>query len=134
MKTKKSLALAAMAAALTLAIGGCARTAAIYTVNEAPVQTASGKALSAAQVRAAIMSAGAGLGWKFRDAGPGRLEGTLNVRTHVAVVEIPYTARTYAIKYKSSQNLEESNGTIHSNYNGWVQNLDRAIQQELTKS
>ena len=131
---KKTILIGAVVTALAVTIGGCARTAPILNVNDSPVHTASGKALSAAQVRTAIMSAGAGLGWKFTDAGPGKLEGTLNLRTHSAVVVIPYSAKTYAITYKSSQNLNEANGTIHSNYNGWVQNLDHAIQQELMRS
>jgi hypothetical protein len=131
---KKRILAAAAITALAMTVGGCARTAPILNVNDAPVHAASGKALSTAQVRTAIMAAGAGLGWKFVDVGPGRLEGTLNLRAHTAVVMIPYSAKTYAITYKSSENLNETNGTIHSNYNGWVQNLDRAIQQELTRS
>jgi len=130
---KNRMLAAAAIAAVAMAVGGCARTGPIYNVNDTPVHTASGKALSAAQVRTAIMTAGAGLGWKFTDAGPGKLEGTLNLREHTAVVLIPYSAKSYAITYKSSHNLNEANGTIHTNYNGWVQNLDRAIQQELTR-
>lgn len=133
MKADTKRVAAAAAVVLALGVAGCARTSAIYNVNEAPVHTASGKAVTAAHVRAAIMTAGAGLGWKFVDAGPGKLEGTLHIREHTAVVEVPYTAKTYAIKYKKSENLNEANGTIHSNYNGWVQNLDRAIQQELMR-
>jgi len=100
-------------------------------VNEAPVATASGKAMTAAQVRSAIMAAGAALGWQMADAGPGKLVGTLNLRTHQAVVDIPYSSKSYSIVYRSSQNLNEANGTIHTNYNGWVQNLDRGIRANL---
>ena len=28
-------------------------------------------------------------------------------------------------------NLDEKGGTIHKNYNGWVQNLDKAIRAQL---
>ncbi|HZZ92240.1 MAG TPA: hypothetical protein VFE23_06740 [Usitatibacter sp.] len=130
-KIHAALAIACLSASM---LAGCARTSAIYNVNEAPVATASGKAMSAAQVRSAIMTAGAALGWRFADAGPGKLEGTLNIRAHQAVVLVPYTAKTYSIVYKSSQNLNEANGSIHSNYNGWVQNLDNAIRAEMSRS
>ena len=130
----KGMLIAVAAASVALALGGCARTAPIYNVGEAAVPSVSGKALTDAQVRSAIMLAGASLGWKFADTAPGHLEGTLNLRTHKAVVEIPYSATSYAITYKSSSNLNEAGGTIHSNYNGWVQNLDRAIQQELLRT
>ena len=127
----KRLAIVAFAAGAVLA--GCARTAAIYNVDNAPVATANGSALSAAQVRKAILTAGTGLGWRIVDAGPGKLEGTLNLRTHTAVVEIPYSAQAYSVHYKRSENLNEANGIIHSNYNGWVQNLDRAIRTEIAR-
>jgi hypothetical protein len=84
-------------------------------------------------VRTAIIAAGVGLGWRVVDAGPGKLEGTLALREHTAVVEIPYSSRAYSIVYKSSTNLNEAGGVIHSNYNGWVQNLDRAIRTEIAR-
>ena len=55
------------------------------------------------------------------------------LREHTAVVDIPYSARSYSIVYKRSDKLNEMNGTIHSNYNGWVQNLDRAIRTEMSR-
>lgn len=129
MKNARAAVAAACLAAAALA--GCARTGAIYNVNDAPVATTSGKAMTAAHVRSAIITAGTALGWQIADAGPGKLVGTLNIRTHQAVVDIPYTAKSYSIVYRSSKNLDESNGTIHSNYNGWVQNLDRGIRAQL---
>lgn len=128
----KRLAKACAVAAL-LVLAACARSGPIYNVNDSPVSTASGKAPQAAQVRAAIITGGASLGWRIVDAGPGRLEGTLVLRTHTAVVDIPYNATSYSIKYKSSQNLNEANGTIHANYNGWIQYLDRAIRTEISR-
>lgn len=127
----KKIHAALAAACLVATIAGCARMGPIYNVNDAPVASASGKAMTAAQVRSAILTAGAALGWQMADAGPGRIVGTLNLRTHQAVVEIPYSAKSYSIVYKSSQNLSEANGTIHTNYNGWVQNLDRGIRASL---
>ena len=120
-------ALVIAAAALT-----ACTVAPIHNVSEAPVASATGRNLSNDQVRAAIVRAGAGLGWQMREEGPNMLVGTLNLRTHTAVVEIPYNTRTYGIRYRSSVNLHEANGTIHKNYNGWIQNLTQAINAQLS--
>jgi hypothetical protein len=124
---------AVLVTALLLALAGCVRTAPIYQLDSVPVTVSSGKSLADAQVRTAIVAAGTSLGWRIGDAGPGLLEGTLTLREHIAVVEIPYSGSSYAIRYKRSTNLNERDGTIHSNYNGWVQNLDRAIRTELAR-
>jgi hypothetical protein len=60
--------------------------------------------------------------------------GTLNIRSHQAVVAIPYTTKTYSILYKDSKNLkyDEAAQTIHENYAGWIQRLDGAIRTRLS--
>ena len=70
----------------------------------------------------------------MKDAGPGKLNATLLLRTHSAEVEIPYSTKSYSIVYKSSTNLQEGNGKIHRNYNGWIQNLNRGINAQLAAS
>jgi hypothetical protein len=126
------LGLAAALCAATLA--GCNTTAPIENVSDAAVISPVGKSLSAEQVRGAIVRAGAGLGWVMKDAGPGKLSGTLLLRTHTAEVEIPYSPSQYSITYKSSVNLQEGAGKIHRNYNGWIQNLNRGINAQLSAS
>jgi len=49
------------------------------------------------------------------------------------VVDIPYSATNYSIKFKGGENLNAADGSIHKNYNGWVQNLDRAIRTEMSR-
>ena len=120
----------ALALTLLATLVGCA--APIYNVSNAPVTIASSKQVSASQVREAIVRAGASLGWVFKDSGPDKLTGTLHLRTHTAVIDIPYSAQKYSINYVSSQNLNASNGTIHKNYNGWITNLTRAIDVQLS--
>jgi hypothetical protein len=115
-----------------LGLGACT-TVPVYNVSDAPATAASGKVLQASQVRQAIVIAGGALGWRIADAGPGRLEGTLNLRTHTAVVDIPYSATKYSILFKSGENLKAADGNIHKNYNGWVQNLERGIRTELAR-
>ena len=57
------------AVVIAAAVAGCS-AAPILNVKEAPVATASGKALSAQEVRSAILRAGSALGWQMRDEGP----------------------------------------------------------------
>jgi hypothetical protein len=105
---------------LFVAVMGCRGGAPIYQVKDAPVQTATGKQPSLEDVQKAIIAAGVGLNWQMVVAKPGEIIGTLNVRSHQAVVLIPYT--TY--------NAERQ--TIHENYSGWIQRLDGAIRARLT--
>jgi hypothetical protein len=116
-----------------LALAGC-NTMPIQNVSDAPVTSASGTPLSNEQVRGAILRAGSTLGWQMRDDGPNKLMGTLQLRGHMAVVEIPYTSRSYSVKYRSSTGLDEKDGNIHKNYNGWIQNLTRGINAQLSAS
>ena len=124
--------LAALVAAAALT--ACNTMAPIQNVDTVAVSSVANRPLSAEEVRGAIVRAGAGLGWIMKDAGPGRINGTLILRTHTAEVQIPYSATSYAIVYKSSINLQEAGGKIHRNYNGWVQNLNRGINAQLAAS
>jgi hypothetical protein len=123
-------------AALVIAAAGLSacNTMPIQNVSQAPVVTASGKGLSTDQVRAAILRAGATLGWQMKEEGPGMLAATLQLRNHTAVVAIPYSAQSYSLQYRSSTNLDEQGGNIHKNYNGWIQNLTRSINAQLSAS
>jgi hypothetical protein len=103
----------------------------IYNVVDEPVVTATGKPPTEEQVKAAIMRAGAVLGWKVGEASPGLLVATLDLRKHQAVVQIPYSTAKYSITYKSSINLDEKDGQIHRNYNSWIQNLTKGINGQL---
>lgn len=104
----------------------------IMNVNQAAVTSASGKPLTKDQVRGAIVRAGSALGWQMKDVDGNTLAATLLVRKHMAAIEIPYSASAYSIKYKSSAELEEKNGTIHKNYNGWIQNLTKGIASQIS--
>lgn len=129
MRIRSAVTVAVLAAVLS----GCSSVP-ILNIEEAPVSTASGKTLSPQEVRAAILRAGSSLGWQMRDEGPNKLVGTLYLRSHTAVVDIPYNSKTYSIKYRSSVNLDAKDGQIHKNYNGWIQNLTRSINAQLSAS
>ena len=101
-------------------------------VSDAVVAGAAGQSVNNEQVRAAIVRAGVALGWQMKDEGPNLLVGTLQLRTHTAVVEIPYSTTQYSIKYRSSVGLDEKGGAIHKNYNGWIQNLTNGINAQVS--
>lgn len=113
---------------------GCRGSGQLYQVKDAPIQTASGKALSMDEVRKEIVAAGVAAGWQMAVVKPGEIVGTLNLRSHQAVVSIPYTTKSYSIFYKDSTNLkyDEKAQTIHENYASWIQRLDGAIRSRLT--
>ena len=52
---------------------------------------------------------------------------------HEAVVDILYDTKSHSFLYESSQTLHynETNKTIHKNYNSWIRNLNVSIQREL---
>lgn len=115
-----------IAATVVGALAGCARTAPIEQVNAI---VSAGH--TEAQVKDAIIKAGAQRQWIMSDASPGVIKGKLQNRDHVADIKINYSATSYSIVYVSSINLMAANGKIHRNYNRWVHNLDKDIQVTL---
>ena len=114
-------------AVVVLLLAGC-RTVDLYNVQNAP---GTSKAVSMADVEMAIRRAGQPLGWQITPQGPGKAEGILVLREHRAIVNITYDTKSYSITYKDSSNLQYDGKWIHSNYNGWIQNLDMAISKQL---
>ncbi len=80
----------------------------------------------------AISTAGVSLGWRMKQVEPGKIDAVLFLRDHSAVVSIIYDTNAYSILYKDSSNLNYSGTHIHSNYNGWVKNLDQKIAAHLS--
>jgi hypothetical protein len=115
-------------AALLLLMTGC-RSAPVLDVVAAPVTTT--KTVSMSNMESAIIGGGTGLGWRMVPQGPGQIEGVLSLRDHRAVVTVSYDTKSYTIKYKDSSNLNYDGKSIHKNYNGWVENLDKAIRSNL---
>ena len=115
---------------MLITLTGC-KSAPVYNVDGATATTPLENP-TAKDVRKAIVRAGTRLGWQMEDTAENSLTGTLNLRKHVAVITIDYTASSYSITYKDSENLQYNDGTIHSNYNGWVQNLEKEIKTELS--
>jgi hypothetical protein len=114
---------------LTLGLVGC-RSAPIYNVENASVVVTDQASLK--DIKKAILVAGAGLGWQMKETEPGVITGTLYLRKHMAKVQIPYSKTEYSIHYQDSYELGYDGTNIHSNYNGWIQNLDHAIRSSLS--
>ena len=97
------------------------------------IQTDAAKAEQKDKVKRAIIDAGSSLGWVMKPVNESTIEGTLYIRSHVAIVEIQYDATRYTINYKNSVNLNYKDGKIHPQYRNWVIRLQRQIDAELSK-
>ena len=145
MKTKYLLV---VLLSLVLAVMTGCRTSPIYNIQDQYIAT-NIDGHTEEDVKKAIIRAGGGLGWKMNADKPGHVLGTLYLRSHIAIVDITYDLNKYSITYKDSTDLDyeaagqqttDADGNtyvneteiIHSNYNGWIQNLDRAIQAQLS--
>jgi opacity protein-like surface antigen len=67
--------------------------------------------------------------WVPAVVSPTVIDATLNVRQHSVTVRIVYSKSGYTIDYKDSTNLDYNakKNRIHSKYNQWVSNLNKAI-------
>lgn len=122
--------IAALAAVLLLA--GFGSGAPIRNIVNAPIPPH--PAATMENLEKAMLRAGGTLGWKMTSKGPGKIEGVLDIRKHQAIIDVTYDTKTYSVTYRASTNLDynEATKTIHSNYNGWIQNLDKAIRAQVT--
>ncbi len=121
------LILAGTIATLCISQIGCT-SAPIQNANF-PITPAGGTSLDA--VERSIIEVGVDLGWVIEPTGPGEATGTLNLRTHMAVVRIRYDARRVRIDYVDSRNLDHHGDRIHRNYNNWIRNLEVKIQRSI---
>ena len=126
---RKVLKLSGAVLAGLLFLSGC-RGAAVYNVENSPIEAK----VPSSKVYDAIKMAGASKGWIITNVKPGLAMGKLNARSHTAIVEIPYTENSFSIRYKDSTDLnyDASNNQIHKNYNGWIKNLENAINVQLS--
>ena len=128
MKKILKISVISLTAALVF-LAGC-RLAPVYNVDNAPIDISAKH--SSKNIKKSIMRAGVALGWSMKAKKRGHIVGTLFLRKFVAIVDIRYNKKSYSITYKKSQGLQYDGTSIHQNYNGWVKNLDRGIQAQLS--
>lgn len=116
-------------AIVTLCISQIGCTSAPIQNANFPIAPVTGTSLDA--VERAIIEVGTDLGWVIEPTGPGEATGTLNLRTHKAVVRIRYDTQRVRIDYVDSKNLDHDGDMIHRNYNNWIRNLEVRIQRHI---
>jgi hypothetical protein len=124
------LLLLVVIAAGLFGLAACNRQQPIFEVVNSPLPFEA-KQYPTETIARHIIVAGAQHNWEIRQIGVGHLKGVLNLRQHVAVVDIFVTADSYSIRYSNESNLKTGDGTIHKQYNAWVRNLDRDIRTHL---
>jgi hypothetical protein len=91
--------------------------------------------LKVEQVSKAIRAALAGRAWAVTSEEPGHIVSTLNVREHMAKIDIVYDVQTIKISYLGSGELlfaeKKGQRMIHRNYLSWVQNLVNDMSRNL---
>ena len=119
----------ALLAVLLLGIAACGSKPVMNINSSAPPAVVKGEG----DMRRAILTALQRRQWTVERADGGQIMAQYTRRGHQADITIPYSAATYSIQYRDSQNLDYHDGTIHRAYNKWVRKLDRTIQQELRR-
>ena len=91
--------------------------------------------LKVEQVSKAIRAALAGRAWAVTSDEPGHLVSTINVREHMAKIDIVYDLQTITIKYLESGELmyaeKKGQRMIHRNYLNWILNLVNDMNRNL---
>jgi len=117
--------------AIAVAIVACASASVpVHNFNAVPFGAKSSPSLD--QIGKTIMLAGNSVGWQMVEAKPGHIIATYKIRSHLAVVDVTYNTSTYNIAFQHGDpGLKYDGQTIHQNYNGWVEDLERVIRARL---
>ncbi|WP_256672684.1 hypothetical protein [Pseudomonas sp. v388] len=113
---------------LALVLGGCTSKP-VYNARESLPK---GAGFTEARMSSAIVNSLNERTWVIQSTRPGMIKAAITVRgRHHAEIDIPYTATTFEINYRSSTGLNYKDGEIHRNYNRWVDRLRSDILQKL---
>lgn len=116
---------------LLAVIPSCVIQPVLKLENEPLPALADGSAYTNIQVQKAIIEGCRERGWVTQVKEEGVIEASIIVRSHRAKVEIHYDETSISILYKDSSNLRYADGSIHRNYNRWVEYLYRTILSKL---
>lgn len=105
-------------------------------VNPDPIAVPAG--LTEAKVARSIKAALVGREWVVSEEQPGKILATLNLRAHVAKIDVSFDTSKVNIRYLDSKELMygEKKGVtvIHRNYLSWIQNLVTDINRNMILS
>ena len=129
--------LALLAAAIVTFDAHAAKATVIQDIEAIQLTDSDYRALSAAQVRAAIKSAATALGWtvtaETAEAIQLRLERSSDRASYWVEIQLPYTEGAFGIYYLDSDGLQfrerGSRRVIHGSYRRWIDNLISTIRQ-----
>jgi len=101
--------------------------------NPEPIAVPAG--LKVEQVAKAVKAALMGRAWAITSQEPGHIVSTLNVREHMAKIDVVYDLQTIKISYVDSGGLmyaqKKGQRVIHRNYLNWIQNLVNDMNRNL---
>ncbi len=124
--------------ATVLLAGSCAYARGpvpIVDFENVRIVTATGRHLTAEEVRKAVAVAAEADGWSVDGDGRDKLRATLNRNGHVVTVDIGYTPASYSIRYADSVRMSYDSGAtgakINPHYNTWVKQLKDAVDAAL---
>ncbi|PJC85788.1 hypothetical protein CSW98_12065 [Vibrio sp. HA2012] len=112
-----------------LILAGCNRIQPVMNIEDTPVAYE----LQKKEVKQAIIAAAEARKWMIKDVNKDEMTAEIYVRSHHAVIKIPYTAKYYSLIYVNSANLKYNSGNIHRNYNKWINTLNQDIKRELSR-
>jgi len=87
--------------------------------------------ISLDQVGKSIRQAGTAAGWQMSELKPGHILGVYKIRSHTAMVDVTYNTSTFDIKFREGDaglRYDAGAGTIHEQYNKWVEDLEKVIR------
>ncbi|MBN3564219.1 hypothetical protein [Aliamphritea spongicola] len=96
---------------------------AVFNANNSMTQDSLGKH---------IHRAASQLGWSIKQSNAGHMVAEIKPRgKHFVAIDIYYDNDSYSIHYKKSSNMkyDAEKNVIHRNYNNWVANLVKRIDQ-----
>jgi hypothetical protein len=93
------------------------------------------RGMDADEVEDAILEAMDKVGWRSHKTSSGHIEGTFQVFSKRATIDVRYSSSTVKISYRSSKNLDYKRTAkgkmIKELYNKWVRDLESAIKGNL---
>jgi len=116
-----------------LVMAACNRMQPIYNVVDRPIPSQT-QNLSLDEIGRNIVIAGTRHHWRFDRLAPGQLRASYSEKTYEAVVLISFTQQAYSIHLDQTVNLKENGDEIHRTYNRWVMNLERDIDDQLSRA